>query len=233
MKQLVLVLLIVTSASASRAFSGTGMRNPAREYNNTDTTNYSGQPLRLRSFTARVLSGNKIELNWVTAETWITVTHFEIQRSYNSSVYETIGTVTQTDNRPIDQYYRFTDASATGAAKRVVYYRLKQVNRDGRINYSFVVPVKMDEENSTAVSVWPVPAKEEITVSFNIVQTAEVTVHLLDFTGKKVRTTRYIGETGKNMVQFSELNGLNAGVYIVQVWIGNNMAGTAKFLKGQ
>ncbi|MBL7726525.1 MAG: T9SS type A sorting domain-containing protein [Dinghuibacter sp.] len=228
-----MVLLMVIWASASKAYSGTTIAKQLQPYNNTDTTNYSGQPLRLRSFTARVLSGNRIELNWVTAETWITVTHFEVQRSYNGSVYETVGIVTQTDNRPIDQNYRFTDAASVSASRKVVYYRLKQVNRDGRINFSFVVPVKMDEEQNAAVSVWPVPAKDEVTVSFHIARAGEVVLHVFDYTGKKVRTSRYLGETGKNMVQLTDLNGLNAGVYIVQVWLGNDVAATASFLKGQ
>jgi hypothetical protein len=229
MKQSVLVLLMVIWAAGLKAYSEPATKHPVPE---TDTT-ISAQPLRLRSFTARILSGNRIELNWTTAETWTNVTHFEIQRSYNSADFETTGTVLQTDTRPIDQYYRFTDGTASSIINNTVYYRLKQVNRDGRSSHSFILPVKRDDEQNAQINVWPVPAKDELTVSFNSRQPGEITVHVLDITGKKVKTNRYESEGGKNMVQLSELKGLNAGVYIVQVWSGNTMLGTAKFLKGQ
>jgi hypothetical protein len=228
MKQLVLVLLMVTWGAGLKAFSGTGSGTPVP----TDTTT-AGQPLRLRSFNARILSANRIELSWLTAETWANVTHYEIQRSYNSTAFETIGSKAQTDNRPIDQYYRFTDESMTGARNNIVYYRLKQVNRDGKISYSFIVPVKFDEESKQQVAVWPVPVKEEMTVAFSNTSAGEVSINLADIAGKKVKTIIYQAEAGRNTVQIGEINGLNAGVYIVQIWIGTKMLGAAKFLKIQ
>ena len=231
MKQSVLVLLIVIWATGSKAFSETAKANTV-QVNPTDT-GYSNQPLRLKSFTARILSVNRIELSWITAETWTNVTHFEIQRSLNSSVFETIGIVTQTDTRPIDQYYRYIDGSINISGYPVVYYRLKQVNRDGRISFSFIVPVKRDDEHSGHISVWPVPVKEEMTVAFNNADAGETTINIIDFAGRKVKTALYQAAPGRNMIQVEAINGLNAGVYIVQVWSGTTLLGSAKFLKAQ
>lgn len=230
MKRSVLALLMVTWAISSKAYSVTGTQHSTTLTPN-DTTGYSVQPLRLRSFSARILSANRVELGWVTAETWTNVTHYEIQRSFNSVAFETIGLVAQVDNRPIDQYYRFTDAAAGTTRNDVVYYRLKQVNRDGRISYSFIVPVKANEENSVQLSVWPIPVRSEMNIGFNSDEAGEVTVNITDITGKKVKTNRFPAETGRNTIQINEIDGLNAGVYIVQVWSGTTLLGSAKILK--
>lgn len=228
MKQLVLALLLVTLAAGSKAYSGT--HNKITPIPN-DTTGYSVQPLRLKSFTARILSANRVELSWMTAETWANVTHYDIQRSYNSIAFETIGLVAQVDNRPLDQFYRYTDASSGLINHDVVYYRLKQVNRDGRVTYSFLVPVKRNEESSAQLSVWPVPVKTEMNVAFNSEAAVEVTVNVTDITGKKVKTNQFLSQPGRNIVQVNEISGLNAGVYIVQVWSGLTLLGSAKILK--
>jgi len=195
MKQLVLVLLMVIWAAGSKAYSGTVNRKVVQKQN--DTTGYSVQPLRLRSFTAKILSANKVELGWLTAETWGNVTHYDIQRSLNSTDFETIGAITQTDNRPIDQFYRYTDNAASTMQHEVVYYRLKQVNRDGRDSYSFIVPVKRSEENSVQLSVWPIPVKQEMNVAFNNETAGEVTVNVTDIAGRKVKTNSYLTEPGR------------------------------------
>lgn len=230
MKRSVLALLMVTCAISSKAYSVAGTQN-SRVQNPNDTTGYSVQPLRLKSFNARILSANRVELGWVTAETWTNVTHYDIQRSFNSIAFETIGSVAQVDNRPIDQFYRFTDPSAGTMQNDVVYYRLKQVNRDGRISYSFIVPVKRNEENTAQLSVWPIPARTEINIGFNSNEAGEVTVNLVDITGRKVKTNGFLAETGRNTLQINEIDGLNAGVYIVQVWSGSSLLGSAKILK--
>lgn len=230
MKRSVLALLMVTWAISSKAFLVTGMNTTMVQTPN-DTTGYSVQPLRLKSFTASILSANRVELGWVTAETWTNVTHFEIQRSFNSIAFETVGTVVQTDTRPIDQFYRFTDASASTMQHEVIYYRLKQVNRDARVSYSYIVPVKRDEEANMQLSVWPVPVKTEINVAFSCREAGEVTVNVSDITGRKVKTSLFLSEPGRNVVQVNEVSGLNAGVYIVQVWSGTSLLGSAKILK--
>lgn len=228
MKQLVLALLLVTLAAGSKAYSGTNSKTTQVP---NDTTGYSAQPLRLKSFNARILSANRVELGWMTAETWTNVTHYDIQRSYNSIVFETIGVVAQVDNRPLDQFYRYTDASSGTMNHDVVYYRLKQVNRDGRVTYSFIVPVKRSEESSAQLSVWPVPVKTEMNIAFNSKEAGEVTVKVTDIAGRKVKTDQFLSEPGRNIIQVNDISGLNAGVYIVQVWSGLTMLGSAKILK--
>jgi hypothetical protein len=226
MKTLVLAIFPLLLLISSKAYSSGGLQpKTARP---ADTV-INGQPLRLQSFSARVLSGNRIELNWLTAETWTTVTHYEIERSFNNAHYSVAGTIAQTNNRPIDHFYVFNDQISNGNGMNTVYYRLRQVSRDGRVSYSHILPVKLTE--TTELTIWPSPAKEEISISFLNEAGGDVTIRIFDMQGRKAIEKQYVSARGSNIINIEEISRLYAGVYIVQIWAGETLAGKGRFLK--
>jgi hypothetical protein len=224
MKKLVSVLIIFLACwpCASKA-------SPAIMMDKTDTI-IGSQPLRLGSFTARILSGNRVELTWLTAETWTNVTHYEIERSFNNANYQVVGSVQQISSRPIDQLYHFTDQINSGSGIKQVYYRLKQVNRDGHIAYSHLLPVKLDENNVT-LNVWPNPVKSSLNLS--VVQSGAgwMTVQVFDMQGRKVIEKRQQAGKGMNLVTIEETVRLNAGVYSIRIETGDGTTAHSRFIK--
>jgi hypothetical protein len=222
MKKSVLAIFLGILTSSLNAYSGQTMQ--------PDTTAY-GQPLRLSSFRVRIISASKIELNWITAETWTTVTHYEIQRSLNNRDFSAVGAINQTNNNPVDQSYLFTDDLSNVSGATTVYYRLRQVNRDGRESFSFVIPAKLQWNAENGVNLWPNPVKEELNVGFSNDFSGTITVRIFDISGKKVMEQQYQAGKGLNIIKLEQLKTITAGVHILQVWANDTLVGTRKFLK--
>lgn len=93
-------------------------------------------PITLSTFSAARTEKN-ILLNWATASEK-NASHFEIERSADASQFTTVGRVNARNNIT-GASYSYTDISA---AAGTVYYRLKNVDRDGTYEYSKIVTVE-------------------------------------------------------------------------------------------
>ena len=87
--------------------------------------------------------GAKVKLDWFTL-TETNTSHYDIERSFNGISFEKIGKVQAVGNSNNRTDYTFTDVLP---GKNLTYYRLKQVDRDGRIVYSEIRIVKFGEEH--------------------------------------------------------------------------------------
>ena len=96
-------------------------------------------PVILVSFTAQK-NNKKIVLNWSTSQEQNS-SHFEIERSKNGVQFEKIADVQAAGNSNIKKDYILTDAVP---AKGLNYYRLKQIDIDGKFLYSPIRVVKFD-----------------------------------------------------------------------------------------
>jgi hypothetical protein len=88
-------------------------------------------PVELTSFTA-VKKNKAVELNWTTASE-INNDHFEILRSSDGVIFETIGQLKGRGNSTKDSEYSFTDSRPIDGYN---FYRLKQVDFDGAFTES-------------------------------------------------------------------------------------------------
>ncbi|MBK7869016.1 MAG: hypothetical protein IPJ75_19575 [Ignavibacteriales bacterium] len=97
-------------------------------------------PVELVSFTASV-KNNTVNLNWETA-TEVDNYGFQIERKDKNSDWTKIGFIEGhfTSNSP--KYYSFSD-KPTGSSK--YSYRLKQIDNDGKFEYSGIVEVDLSE----------------------------------------------------------------------------------------
>ena len=156
-------------------------------------------PVSFLDFTASIM-GEKVALNWkVTNE--INNNHYDIEQS-TGSVFTKIGTVNATAGSNT-KTYTFTDANPT--LKGVNYYRIKQVDNDGRFSYSPIRSVKFDNKN--VITVTPNPASNFIKV---FASQSPLNVYIYDADGKKVASKVLTSGT----VQF-DITNLSKGTYIV------------------
>lgn len=103
-------------------------------------------PIKLLSFTANS-EETKILLNWSASQQYNT-SHFTVQRSLDGSEFFDMCTVNKKDSSQELGYYDFTDnvnLSTFGA----LYYRLRIVDADGRIQESDVRMIRIGEENES------------------------------------------------------------------------------------
>ncbi len=98
-------------------------------------------PVTWLSFNA-ALTNKVVLLNWKTSSE-TNSSHFDIERSMNGFSFEKIGEVKAAGNSNTVSFYNFTDRLPV---KGMNYYRLKQVDLDGKYSYSEIRKVEIKSE---------------------------------------------------------------------------------------
>ncbi len=169
-------------------------------------------PVTFTSFTVKKISA-KNELAWVTAEE-INNSHFEVQRSDDGQNWKNIAVVFAAANPgPVNQYV-YSDQN-TSAAK--VYYRLKQVDKDGRYAYSTIKSINGNEQPASATIY--IAAKQTIAIVFNEQVKRNVIVRIINLNGQSVHEQQFNSSANRIDVFVPKIV---SGVYAVQVWNGDN-----------
>ncbi len=154
------------------------------------------------------------QLDWTTTDE-INNSHFEIQRSNdNGRNFLTIGRVDAVSRDQAINSYQFIDLKAMAGKN---YYRLKQVDFDGKYDFS---PVRTVTFTSGAFSVkaWPNPASTEVTISINHADDSGKII-LVDITGKQLVNKDFErGASDHELV----VEDLQPGMYTLVVISGNN-----------
>lgn len=122
------------------------------------------------------LSGEFVQLNW-TVENEVLFDRYEIERSFNGTVFQIIGKV----NAANVKKYAFTD-NAIESRGRQVFYRIKKVDKDGKFAYSKVLSLKIPL--NIKFNIYPNPATTCMQLQMNGNVSGEVVVQIADHTGK-------------------------------------------------
>lgn len=133
-------------------------------------------PIKLISFSMKS-SGTVNKLVWQTAQE-INSSFFNIQRSINAIVFTTLAKINARGNSNITSTYSYEDNVLNSKASRV-YYRLQEVDVDGKSNYSNIISTNT---NNSQFIIMPNPAKSIIHISGENVKE----IYIIDLTGKQV-----------------------------------------------
>jgi len=169
-------------------------------------------PVTLKSFTAVLLRNNMIKLDWATLQE-INCDRYEIERSLDGRTFTKTGTVAGHGFTSLDMYYTFNDDINTvnGA---IVYYRLRQIDIDGKSSFSKVVSVRL--KKSTDFTISPNPFNSYVNINIDWKNNETTTMRVFSMTGKQVFTKNIKMSKGTNYVQVNELSTLTPGNYIIQ-----------------
>jgi len=164
----------------------------------------SSLPIELLSFTGEYNAGI-VNLNWITA-TEINNQKFVIQRSANTLDWETIGTERGAGNSSSMLNYSYTDYSILSGTS---YYRLQQVDFDGKSSYSNVVVIQPPKQG---IVVAPNPFDDALTITTG---KGAMTITIYDITGHTVYQASHKNEKENNgyIIQPN----LAAGTYIISI----------------
>ncbi len=191
--------------SARTAVVATVDNNPACGTLPVTLTNFKGE---------KASSINK--LSWTTL-TEVNNAGFELERSTDGINFSSIGFVASaslTGNSSSALNYNFNDAKGFAINS---YYRLKQVDKDGKFTYSTIVLLKVNKvKELTVTSVYPNPANATVNIAIESPINDKVTLVVTDLTGKVVLQKIKAIATGNNIAELS-INTLASGSYFVKL----------------
>ncbi len=115
-------------------------------------------PIELTAFSA-AWQKDHVLIQWSTASE-LNNDYMAVERSTDAESFREIGRVQGQGSTSQPRRYQLKDESP---APHLNYYRLRQVDFDGSVNYSDIVSVVIPE-NSIEALLYPVPAKDRITL---------------------------------------------------------------------
>ncbi len=141
-------------------------------------------PVKLVYFRAASIAENKVSLDWQTASEENNK-GFEIQRSFNSRDWETIGFLDGKGTTTNLLTYNFEDEFPNNGNN---YYRLKQKDFDGAFEYSDIRTVAINQI-ADKISVYPNPTSDKLHINIdnlsdNFKQNTSSRVQLFNSLGK-------------------------------------------------
>ncbi|WP_192823136.1 T9SS type A sorting domain-containing protein [Rufibacter sp. LB8] len=178
-------------------------------------------PVTMISFTGK-LQTNGVLLNWKTASEKDN-DFFEVERSTDGKNFQMIGKVKGNGTTTIEMDYSFLDAASVNGT---VYYRLRQVDFDGKFEYTKIISVKSKAVAiQVEAKVYPNPATDVLNLTITGT-TGKATVQIYGADGKLASTQEVEISTG----QVLDISTLPVGMYILKVK-GEQFEKTLRFIK--
>ncbi len=178
-------------------------------------------PVELVSFTAASCQ-NSITLSWFTASE-INNYGFEVERRVQSDEWTKIAFVQGHGNSNTPKSYSFTDNLAHALTPDLTFhYRLKQLDTDGKYEYSNIVEIGVDAPAQFSLKQnFPNPFNPSTQISFELPQQSNTTLIVYNMLGQEVATlVNQKMEAGKYDVKFDGSK-LSSGVYIYKLQSGS------------
>ena len=144
----------------------------------------------------------------------INCSKFKIERSFDGKVFIEAASVDGNGTTSIAHTYSAID-NASSLAGAIIYYRLKQLDLDGKGSYSKVVSIKTKQlDKNLAIS--PNPFNSYLNVKMNWNKAEAITARVINIQGKEVIIKSLQMGKGLNYVKLDELSNLPSGNYFIQ-----------------
>lgn len=169
-------------------------------------------PVTFGSITARQQGGG-VSVDWKTYQE-LNSSYFDLEKSVDGNYgWSYISTIGAAGNSSVVKKYNAYDAKPFAGYN---FYRIKQVDIDGKFSYSKTVSVKVNFE-STGISVLANPFRNNLTVDLISNKDESLTARIFDMTGKQIAVDKWTIIRGSTRKDFTNANGLRQGMYILTV----------------
>lgn len=171
-------------------------------------------PVSLIYFNTSLQQNKKVNITWGTSME-INCKYFDVERSIDGNLFTTIATLPGNGTTSLVHNYTITD-EITAVASPVIYYRLKQVDLDGKKNYSQINAVRLKKENRQLI-VSPNPFTGYVNINVEWNRNELVKVKVLNASGKEVVIKNIQLINGSNYIRLDDLVKLQAGNYFIEI----------------
>ena len=171
-------------------------------------------PIILTYFNASLLQKNNVKITWGTSME-INCKNFDVERSADGNIFTTVATVPGNGTTSSTHNYSLTD-DITNVTSSIIYYRLKEVDINGKQTYSNIVAIRLKNEiRKFIVSPNPFSGYANIHLEWNSNEPA--TIKLINALGKDVLIKNVQLSKGLNFIKINNLSTLAAANYFIEV----------------
>lgn len=164
-------------------------------------------PIELVSFTGSIVNHSSV-LDWITSSE-INNKEFDVQWSMDGITFTTLGVIASKGNSSTNLAYRYTHYYPMDG---VNYYRLKQIDLNGKISYSQVIAINLNVPDAEPF-LYPNPANKSININLgSSVGHADVLLYSSD-----MRLLRKLNLNIAGLTSNIDISQLLPGVYFIQV----------------
>lgn len=205
-------------------FYGTGVSNGATAAGNISVPNaeYSYVtapnvilPVKFLGFNV-VKKNNDGLITWQIENESSITDRYEIERSLNGVDFQKVYTVAPKNNGSPSNSYDLTDANlSTIRATGIIYYRIKQIDKDGKFVYTGIKSLRLNAK-SMVVGVYPNPIRNFANLSIDLEQDTNATITINDASGKQVQNIQMPLFKGPNNKKIN-MGTLASGSYILKI----------------
>lgn len=156
-------------------------------------------PLNWLSISGNLNTNKQATLRWQVQEN--NVSSYSIEKSNNGRTFNSIAMLNSKGDGV--NAYNFTDATALNG---VSYYRIKQVDRDGRNSYSTII--KLSNNQISILQVYPNPVKDIVSISGATIGSKAI---LADVSGKQLQQI-IITQSAFTI----DMSKYNSGIYLLK-----------------
>jgi hypothetical protein len=167
-------------------------------------------PIKLVSFNATLVD-NKVNCKWSTTSE-INSNFIELERSDDAISFYPIFKVL-TPNSNTLKTYEFNDEKPVS---EFAYYRLRQVDNDGKVSYSNIASVKGKQRLGASFTIAPNPFDDMITVTFDGTAEGETRFSVFNIMGEELYSKALLN-LDKGSTQLDLPQDLPAGIYTLHI----------------
>ncbi|MEO8149387.1 MAG: T9SS type A sorting domain-containing protein [Bacteroidia bacterium] len=173
-------------------------------------------PVNLVAFNAE-LKGNDGNVYWTTTNE-INADHFILERSVDGINFSEISTQTAQTQSTVFKNYYYLDKNINRLGTSVIYYRLREVDKNGSQYYSQIIALKLkDNTVSDILNFFPNPCIDQFVISYFSDKDDEITLDIYSSTGAIVCSVNFEVSEGINQLNQTQLNDIAQGIYFVKI----------------
>lgn len=174
---------------------------------------------------ALVQPNHTVGIDWTTAPEGNAYI-YAVQRSANKITWDVVTTVMGHQNASAPNHYTAIDQTPLAGTS---YYRIKRSNANGVDAFSQSAEVSLDFSAVTAVSVYPNPVTDNLTIKNAIEYDSDVVVTISATNGDVLHTLTI--PQGTLMQEDVAMRNLPSGIYMVRIRLGNGEVKSVKIAK--
>jgi hypothetical protein len=201
-----------TGSNSSPVVSRTGITSIAGDFGIGSDQTINALPVKLIVLSV-MQDKNDALLKWQTASEENS-DRFEVERSIDNTTYNMVGNLIAAGNSTDIKYYKFKDDLNPLITQNIstVYYRLKQVDKDGTIAYSNIITLNLKSYNDN-ITLYPLPLNNLLNATTSNGESITQLV-IMDMNGKEII---------KSNTHQIDVSAIASGMYLVKIDAGDKI----------